>query len=67
MRKYFVYSLWVLAIVLVGCNSGVKKHELVGAWDSEEEKCDLRLNEDFTFKATNLPLDVGKSILPHIR
>ena len=58
MKKCFEYIFLFTTLSLVGCNSTIKKDEFVGVWVNEEEKCKIELNRDFTFKSTNVPLDV---------
>jgi len=49
----------LVALSLTGCTTGIKKDALVGIWINDDEKCSIKLNRDFTFKSTNVPLDVN--------
>jgi hypothetical protein len=58
MKKYVDCFFLLIALSLMGCNSTVKKDKIVGTWINENEKCKIELYKDFTFKSSNIPLDV---------
>ncbi len=59
MKKRVEYIFLFAILSLLGCNSTIKNDEFVGVWFNENEKCNIELNKDFTFKSTNVPLDVA--------
>jgi hypothetical protein len=59
MKKRVEYIFLFAHLSLLGCNSTIKNDEFVGVWFNENEKCNIELNKDFTFKSTNVPLDVA--------
>lgn len=59
MKKHFECIALFMTLLLVGCNPTLKEDEFIGVWINKEENCKIQLNEDFTFNATNLPLDVA--------
>lgn len=58
MKKCVRYISLLAFLTLLGCNSTTKNGEFVGIWSNEQEKCRIELNKDFTFRSTNVPLDV---------
>ena len=50
--------LLMLITVFFGCNSNLKFEGFIGKWQNSDEGCAIKLNEDSTFKAINIPLDV---------
>lgn len=59
MKKRVEYIFLLAILTLLGCNPKINNDELVGLWLNENERCSIKLNEDFTFKSTNVPLDVA--------
>jgi len=58
MKRCIEYIFLYTVLSLFGCNSTIKNDEFVGVWLNENEKCNIEFNKDFTFKSTNIPLDV---------
>lgn len=59
MGKYATFLFVSLTIIFfASCGNSVKNDKIVGTWENDEEKCVIKLKDDFTFYAQNVPLDV---------